>query len=117
MTPQHVAGTTGAGAGTGAAPAPDDEALASVLAAVAEPTRLRLLRLLLDGELCVTQCTERTGLLQSLVSKHLARLVAVGLVQRRKAGRNNYHSVVDPEGLRLLLDATAALAQPARDAA
>ena len=83
---------------------------AAVLAALAEPNRIRLLRLLLDGERCVTQCIERTALPQSLVSKHLRRLIDVGLVERRPAGRRNYHSVVDPDGLRELLDAAERLA-------
>ena len=88
---------------------------AVVLAAIAEPTRIRLLRLLLDGERCVTQCMEQTELPQSLVSKHLRRLIDAGLVQRRPAGRRNYHSVVDPDGLRELLDAAERLAErPAR---
>lgn len=85
-----------------------------MLAAVAEPNRIRLLRLLLEGERCVTQCVEQTGLVQSLVSKHLARLVDAGLVQRRRAGRHNYHSVVDPQGLNQLLDAAGRLARSAR---
>jgi DNA-binding transcriptional ArsR family regulator len=83
----------------------------SVLAAVAEPNRLRLLRLLLEGERCVTQCVEHTGLVQSLVSKHLGKLVDAGLVQRRRSGRRNYHSLVDPDGLREMLDVAERLAQ------
>jgi DNA-binding transcriptional ArsR family regulator len=88
-----------------------DQRLATVLTAVGEPNRLRLLRLLLDGERCVTQCVEHTGLVQSLVSKHLGRLADAGLVQRRPAGPRSYHSVVDPAGLREMLDAAARLAQ------
>lgn len=83
-----------------------------MLAAVAEPNRVRLLRLLLEGERCVTQCVEQTGWVQSLVSKHLGRLVDAGLVQRRRVGRNNYHSVVDPRGVQELLDAADRLAAP-----
>ncbi len=45
--------------------------MAAVLTAVGEPNRLLLLRLLLGAERCVTQCVEHTGLVQSLVSKHL----------------------------------------------
>lgn len=74
-----------------------------MLSVVAEPNRVRLLRLLLEGERCVTQCTEQTGLVQSLVSKHLGRLVDAGLVQRRRSGRRNYHSVVDAAGVQELL--------------
>jgi DNA-binding transcriptional ArsR family regulator len=88
------------------------EAAAIVLAAVAEPNRVRLLRLLLDGERCVAQCTDQTGLVQSLVSKHLARLVDAGLVRRRRSGRRSYHSVVDAEGLQELLTTAERLAEP-----
>jgi DNA-binding transcriptional ArsR family regulator len=88
-----------------------DQRMAAVLTAVGEPNRLVLLRLLMEGERCVTQCVEHTGLVQSLVSKHLGRLVDAGLVTRRRAGRRNYHSVVDPDGLRATLDAAARLAQ------
>ena len=84
--------------------------MTAVLTAVGEPSRLRLLRLLLEGERCVSQCTEHTGMAQSLVSKHLSRLIAAGVVQRRKAGRRNYHSVIDPEGLQDLLRVSERLA-------
>ena len=85
--------------------------MTAVLAAVGEPSRLRLLRLLLEGERCVSQCTEHTGMVQSLVSKHLSRLIAAGLVQRRKAGRHSYHSVVDPKALQDLLRVSERLTQ------
>ena len=82
----------------------DEQQVAEVFAAMGDPTRLRLLRLLLDDEHCVTQCTDALGLAQSGVSKHLARLVAVGLVTRRPAGRRTYHRVSDPAAVRALLD-------------
>lgn len=83
---------------------------AAVLAAVAEPNRVQLLRLLLGGERSVGQCVEGTGLMQSLVSKHLTRLIDAGLVERRREGRQSYHSVVDPQGVEELLDIAARLA-------
>ena len=85
---------------------------AVVLAAVAEQNRVRLLRLLLDGERCVTQCMEQTGLVQSLVSKHLRRLVDAGLVESRRSGRRNYHYFVDPDGIRDLLEVAERLSRP-----
>lgn len=88
-----------------------------MLGAVAEPNRVLLLRRLLDGERCVTQCVEHTGLVQSLVSKHLGRLVAVGRVQRRRVGRRNDHSVVDPQVVRDLLDAAHRLGAAPRPGA
>ena len=82
----------------------DDEQVAEVFAAMGDPVRLRLLRFLLDNEHCVTQCVDETGLAQSGVSKHLARLVRVGLVTRRPDGRRTYHRVSDPAAVRALLD-------------
>lgn len=90
---------------------PEQERAAAVLAAVAEQNRVRLLRLLLDGERCVTQCMEHTGLVQSLVSKHLRRLVDTGLVESRRSGRRNYHHVVDPDGIRELLETAERLSR------
>lgn len=87
-----------------------DDAVAALLAAVAEPNRLRLVRVLLNGDRCVTQCTVATGLSQSSVSKHLIRLIDVGLVARERVGRRNYHRLVDPERVRTLLDAASAAA-------
>jgi SAM-dependent methyltransferase/biotin operon repressor len=51
-----------------------------------EPTRVRLLALLADRELTVADLTAATGLGQSSVSTHLARLRDAGLVVDRKAG-------------------------------
>lgn len=90
---------------------PEQDATAVVLAAVAEENRVRLLRLLLEGERCVTQCMEQTGLVQSLVSKHLRRLVDAGLVESRRSGRRNYHHVVDPDGIRDLLETAERLSR------
>ena len=84
---------------------------AAVLAAVAEPNRLQLLRVLLDGQRCVSQCMEATGMSQSLVSKHLTRLIDAGLVERQRIGRRNYHGLVDSEGMRELLTAADAAAR------
>ena len=89
----------------------DEDAVTAVLTAVAEPNRRRLLLVLLDGERCVTQCTIATGLGQSLVSKHLIRLIDAGLVERQHVGRRHYHRLLDPERVRTLLDAAAAAAQ------
>ena len=66
--------------------------LASVLKAVADPTRLRLLSMISaaavgeSGEICVCDLTEPLGLSQPTVSHHLKLLLEVGLVQREKRG-------------------------------
>ena len=91
-----------------------DADVAAVLAAVGDPKRLRLLRVLLDGERCVTQCTAATGLSQSSASKHLIRLIDAGLVERQRVGRRQYHRLRDAERVRALLAAADAAAGSAR---
>lgn len=88
---------------------PQDLLLSDVLKAVGDPVRLGLLRYLLADEHCVTQCMEHTGLRQSLVSKHLTRLVDAGLVERRRSGRRHYHHVTRPDLVRRLLHAAEGL--------
>lgn len=79
------------------APAHLDE-IATVLAALADPTRLGLFRALLDKERCVRDLVEESGLSQPLVSHHLGVLAGAGLATaRRRAGYRLY--AVSPEGL------------------
>jgi len=54
--------------------------------AISDPSRLRILKMLEQGELCVCQITEALSLAQSTVSKHLAQLRQAGLVCDRKQG-------------------------------
>lgn len=53
---------------------------------LADPSRLRLLLLLEAETLSIAELTEITGLAQSRVSTHLARLKRAGLVEDRRAG-------------------------------
>jgi len=86
----------------------DPEAL---LAAVAEPTRLRLLALLAPGEACVCDLVGALDLPQPLVSRHLGVLRRAGLVTARREGLWMHYSLEEPrsEGHAKLLDALAAL--------
>jgi DNA-binding transcriptional ArsR family regulator len=59
--------------------------------AIADPSRLRILKLLEPAELCVCQVTAVLGLAPATVSKHLSVLRAAGLVAQRKAGRWVYY--------------------------
>jgi ArsR family transcriptional regulator len=58
--------------------------LAQIYRCLCDPTRLRILNLLHDGELCVCHIQEILGEPQVKVSKHLAYLRAHGLVESRK---------------------------------
>src|SRR5688572_8878949 len=69
--------------------APGREALGGIEAlfqALADRTRLRILALLLAGEVCVCHIHESLDLPQPKVSRHLAYLRRAGLVQTRKDG-------------------------------
>jgi ArsR family transcriptional regulator len=56
----------------------------SVLKAAADPTRVRILKILEGGELCVCQVIAILSLGQSTVSKHLFLLRAAGLIRDRR---------------------------------
>jgi DNA-binding transcriptional ArsR family regulator len=62
---------------------------------IGEPTRIRLLEHLREGELTVLELVERTGSTQQNVSKHLAVLLQAGIVGRRKQGVNVYYRIAD----------------------
>ena len=64
---------------------PFSEAL-GVLRAAAEETRLRILALLVEGELSVSDLTDILGQSQPRISRHLKLLVEAGLVERHREG-------------------------------
>jgi ArsR family transcriptional regulator len=65
---------------------------AFVFKTLSDPTRLRLLNLLADGETCVCELTDTLRVVQPKVSRHLARLKRAGLVDARRNGKwMHYH--------------------------
>ena len=63
--------------------------------ALGDETRLRLLEILVDGELTVGDLVDQTGLGQSLVSHHLRTLRDAGLVVTRRDGRWVFYDIAD----------------------
>lgn len=61
--------------------------IARVLGMLMDPTRLRLLRLLRQQELCVCELVDTLRMPQYKISRHLRNLRAVGLVEARRDGR------------------------------
>src|SRR5258707_5177983 len=61
-------------------------ALAELFQALADPTRLRILGLLLNGEVCVCDIHDTLRIPQPKASRHLAYLRRAGLVDGRRAG-------------------------------
>jgi ArsR family transcriptional regulator len=63
--------------------------------AFADPTRLRILSLLLERELCVCDLCEVLGEIQPKVSRHLAYLRRSGLIGARSEGRWTYYRITE----------------------
>ena len=66
--------------------------------AFADPTRLRVLHLLLSGESCVGDIVAVLELPQPLVSRHLAYLRRAGLVVDRRVGKWKHYSLAPAGG-------------------
>lgn len=84
-------------------PLPDElvELIARRFRLIAEPTRIRLLDELRDGEQTVNSLAARIGAGQQNISKHLSTLADAGVVARRKHGNYVYYRVADASVLEL----------------
>lgn len=69
------------------------ETLNSLFVALSDPTRLRLLRLMADGEVSVGFLADELGESQPKVSRHLATLRSMGLVDTRREGKFVYYAI------------------------
>lgn len=78
-------------------PIPTDlaEMIAARLRVIGDPNRIRILDQLREGELSVTEITERLEMSQQNASKHLGVLLGAGIVARRKDGTASLYSVAD----------------------
>jgi ArsR family transcriptional regulator, cadmium/lead-responsive transcriptional repressor len=70
--------------------------LARVFAGMSDPTRLRILLLLLEGERNVSELVEVVGTSQGRVSMHLQCLRWCGFVTSERRGKFVYYRVCDP---------------------
>jgi DNA-binding transcriptional ArsR family regulator len=75
--------------------------LADLFAALADPTRLRLIAALAPGELSVGQLAATIALSHSAVSHQLQLLRRLGLVRPRRDGRQVYYELDDDHVLAL----------------
>lgn len=71
------------------------EKIADILKVMAEPTRLKILQILKNGECSVTDLHEALGGSQANVSKHLGVLKRSGLVKVHRDGSSSLYSLVD----------------------
>ena len=94
------------------------EELAELLKAMAHPTRLQILHMLRQGEVCVCQFENALGKRQPYISQQLMVLRNSGAVESRRDGLQVYYHIHDERVLRLLdaalgeVDATRFIALP-----
>jgi DNA-binding transcriptional ArsR family regulator len=93
-------------------PLPDDlvELIARRFRVLAEPTRIKLLDRLRQGDASVQELTETIGTTQQNVSKHLGVLLHAGIVARQKVGSYSYYSIADDGVFALCEDVCGSLA-------
>lgn len=72
------------------------EEIARLFGVLAESSRLKLLRALLESPMTVSQLIEETGMKQGNVSKHLSSLLLGGFVAREREGNFARYAISDP---------------------
>ncbi|MHB1134202.1 MAG: ArsR/SmtB family transcription factor [Chloroflexota bacterium] len=106
----------------GSAQLPAETDLLAGLSALADPTRLRIVSLLVEREQCVCHLTEALGLSQGTISHHMGVLKRAGLVRDRRDpddARWVYYALAEEGACHLktsladLLDTTRTAATPA----
>lgn len=88
-------------------------AAARLLKALSHEARLMVLCQLVDGEYSAGALQEASGLSQSALSQHLARLREEGLVETRREAQTIYYRLADPNAARVL-ETLAAIYCPPR---
>ncbi len=87
-------------------PAPEQAHLAAeTFRMLADPTRIRILWALLQGESSVSGLATLAGVSQTSVSQHLAKLRLAGLVHGRREGTFVYYTAADAHVHALLAEA------------
>ena len=78
------------------------ELRAEILKALGQPTRLKIIDFLRDGERCVCEIFPAIGEEQSNTSRHLNMMLAAGVLSRRKDGLKIYYAIKHPEILEVM---------------
>ena len=81
--------------------------LADVLKSLAQPTRLKIIDFLRDGERCVCEIVPAIDEEQSNTSRHLSHMQTHGILSRRKEGVKIYYAVKHPEVFEIIDRASA----------
>ncbi len=79
------------------------EELTAIFKALSDETRLRIIKLLEQGELCVCDITAALDMVQPKVSFHLSTLKEAGLIKDRKQGKWIHYSLDEKDLFRRML--------------
>ena len=79
------------------------EELTTIFKALSDETRLRIIKLLEQGELCVCDITVALDMVQPKVSFHLSTLKEAGLIKDRKQGKWIHYSLNEKDLFRRML--------------
>ncbi len=77
--------------------------LITIFKALSDETRLRIIKLLEKGELCVCDITAALDIVQPKVSFHLSTLKEAGLIKDRKQGKWIHYSLSEKDLFRRML--------------
>ena len=77
--------------------------LADLFSALSDPTRLRIIAVLLKGEMNVGEIVAQLGITESAVSHQLRGLRQMKLVRSRKEGRQVFYALDDDHVAKLYL--------------
>lgn len=72
------------------------DAAAGYFSLLAEPTRLRILHAICDGERTVNEIVQAAGSTQTTVSRHLNAMYRAGVLKRRRDRNFTWYGVADP---------------------
>ena len=75
---------------------------ADILKALAQPTRLKIIDFLRDGERCVCEIFPAIAEEQSNTSRHLNMMLTAGVLSRRKDGLKIYYAIKHSEILDIM---------------
>ena len=78
-------------------------ALSDFFKVFGDPTRIRIIAALLEGEMCVYHLSQTLGMGQSAISHQLRILRTAGLVRPRRDGKTIYYAL-DDDHIKMIYD-------------
>ena len=87
----------------------ENQLRSKIFKALSDPTRLKILDFLRNGEKCVCEIIPYVGLIQPVVSRHLKILKDTGLVRDKKDGNKRLYSITEPQIFQIIDEITPEL--------